>query len=289
MPNDWQLLAQAGVAGATGAQGSTGSQGAAGAQGQPGAAGATGATGATGAAGINFRSAWASSANYAVNDAATFGGATYLALAQNRNEEPDQNPQVWAVLAQAGGTGVAGITGATGSAASVTVGTVTTLAAGAQATVTNSGTSTAAVLNFAIPQGAAGTGSSGGGGTSSGNPMATAVYHSVSYASTYYSVNTPNASATETASVLAWIPRACTASRLDVFSQQSAMITVTLRAGTPSSMTGTTLSCSASSQNSCSSTGAISIAAGEFLDLQISGSSGTAVGVWTAVECDLAQ
>jgi hypothetical protein len=41
---------------------------------------------------------------------------------------------------------------------------VTTLAAGLSATVTNVGTSTAAVFNFGIPRGADGTGTGGGGG-----------------------------------------------------------------------------------------------------------------------------
>ena len=48
------------------------------------------------------------------------------------------------------------------SANTVTVGTTTTLAAGSSATVTNSGTTAAAVLNFGIPKGATGaTGSAG--------------------------------------------------------------------------------------------------------------------------------
>ena len=46
--------------------------------------------------------------------------------------------------------------GDAGAAATVQVGTVTTLDAGEQATVTNSGTTEAAVLNFGIPKGAAG-------------------------------------------------------------------------------------------------------------------------------------
>ena len=206
-----------------------------------------------------------------------------------RSAEPDLYPGSWSVLAQAGGIGAAGATGATGSAATVSLGTVSTLPAGSPATVTNSGTSLAAILNFGLPQGAAGAPGSGGGGgsSSSGNPMVAAVYHPVSFTTSYYSINTPNASATETAAVFAYVPRHCTAARLDVYSQQSALITVTLRAGTPGSMTATTLSCSASSNSSCSMTGGMTIAAGEFLDLQITGASGTSAGVFTAVECDL--
>lgn len=45
------------------------------------------------------------------------------------------------------------VVGANGAAATITVGTVTTGAAGSSATVTNSGTSSAAVLNFTIPKG----------------------------------------------------------------------------------------------------------------------------------------
>src|ERR1035441_1010823 len=62
-----------------------------------------------------------------------------------------------------GPTGATGTTGAAGAAATVTVGTVTTGAAGTSVAVTNSGTSSAAVLNFTIPQGAPGTGGGGGG------------------------------------------------------------------------------------------------------------------------------
>ena len=53
--------------------------------------------------------------------------------------------------------------GPAGPAATVAVGTVTTLPAGSAATVTNSGTSSAAVLDFGIPEGAAGPAGSGGG------------------------------------------------------------------------------------------------------------------------------
>lgn len=62
----------------------------------------------------------------------------------------------------AGPQGPTGAKGDPGTAATVAVGTVTTLAAGAQATVTNSGTSGAAVLDFGIPKGADGAGGSGG-------------------------------------------------------------------------------------------------------------------------------
>jgi len=55
-----------------------------------------------------------------------------------------------------GATGATGATGAAGAAATVEVGTVTSTAYGNPAQVTNSGTDTAAVLDFVIPQGAPG-------------------------------------------------------------------------------------------------------------------------------------
>ena len=55
-----------------------------------------------------------------------------------------------------GPQGPAGNNGTDGAAATITVGEVTTLEAGASASVTNSGTTSAAVFDFAIPQGATG-------------------------------------------------------------------------------------------------------------------------------------
>jgi hypothetical protein len=53
-----------------------------------------------------------------------------------------------------GDTGATGPTGATGAAATIAAGTTTTLSAGSSATVTNVGTSGAAIFNFGIPRGA---------------------------------------------------------------------------------------------------------------------------------------
>lgn len=55
-----------------------------------------------------------------------------------------------------GATGPAGADGKDGIAATIQIGAVTTGAAGTQATVTNTGTTNAAVFNFTIPQGVAG-------------------------------------------------------------------------------------------------------------------------------------
>ena len=64
-----------------------------------------------------------------------------------------------------GADGADGADGSDGAAATIAVGTVSTGAAGSSATVTNSGTSSAAVFDFAIPQGATGaTGPAGADG-----------------------------------------------------------------------------------------------------------------------------
>ena len=221
-----------------------------------------------------------------MNDAVTYGGSTYLAQSPGANFEPDLYPSNWTVIAQAG---VTGPTGAAGTAATVSVGTVSTLTPGSPATVTNTGTSQAAVLNFGIPQGiqgAAGTG--GGSGTSSGNFAG--VYHAVSFSTTYYSVNLPNASTNEigttsTTGVLAWVPAGCTATQLSVYSQQSNTIVVTLRVGTPGSMANSVLSATVSPNSSVAATGSVTIAAGQFIDYVITSASGTPAGVWTALTC----
>ena len=73
-----------------------------------------------------------------------------------------------------GETGAQGETGPQGPAATVTVGTTTTGAAGSQASVNNSGTSSAAVLNFTIPKGDKGaTGETGAPGADGITPTVT--------------------------------------------------------------------------------------------------------------------
>jgi hypothetical protein len=274
---------QAGAQGIQGIAGATGAQGPAGPAGSNGATGPSGSTGSAGAVGINFRSAWNATNVYAVNDAVTYSGSTYLALSASTNLEPDLYAQSWILIAAVGG---AGPTGAAGTAATVSVGTVTTLAAGSSATVTNTGTTQSAILNFGIPQGAQGAAGTGGsGGSTASNSSFAAVYHAVSFATQYYSPNAPTASASETAAILAWVPNACTATQLSVFSQQSNAIVATVRNGTPGSMANTALTCSPATNGSCTSTGSVSIAAGSFLDIEITGASGTSAGVWTAIQC----
>ena len=103
--------------GATGPQGPKGATGATGPQGPAGEKGATGPAGPTGPQG----------------------------------KQGIQGPK-----GATGATGPQGPKGATGAAARLKVGPVTTGEAGREASVTNAGTASAAVLNFTIPRGATG-------------------------------------------------------------------------------------------------------------------------------------
>ena len=127
--------------GDTGSTGSQGIQGPAGNDGSDGAA-ATIAVGSTttGDAGTN-----ASVTNSGTSSAATFNFTI---------------PK-----GDTGATGAAGSDGSDGAAATIAVGTVTTGAAGSSATVTNSGSSSAATFDFTIPKGDTGaTGPAGADG-----------------------------------------------------------------------------------------------------------------------------
>lgn len=94
--------------------------------------------------GINPRGEWEAEVNYSVADAVSKDGGSYLAIAPSTGEAPP-NVTYWQVLAE----GTAGI---------ISVGTVTTGAPGSSVSVTNSGTASAAVLDFTIPRGNPGTG-----------------------------------------------------------------------------------------------------------------------------------
>ena len=80
----------------------------------------------------------------------TFNIAGVQGAKGDKGDQGDTGPQ--------GPTGAPGADGSDGAAATVTVGTVTTVAAGTPASVTNSGTSAAAVLDFQIPKGSDGDG-----------------------------------------------------------------------------------------------------------------------------------
>ena len=102
---------------------------------------------------ITWQGEWSSATTYTQNEAVQYNGSAYVALQGNSNLIPSSNTSAWSVMTEKGDTGA---TGATGSAGTVTIGTTTTGSSGGNASVTNSGTSSNAVLNFTIPKGVSG-------------------------------------------------------------------------------------------------------------------------------------
>jgi hypothetical protein len=103
-----------GVAGATGVNGANGATGDIGPTGSDGANGAAGATGTFSAAGN-----WASDTTYQVGQvvfcaACSSNGSSYIAIANNTNQDPPTQTSVWNLVAQAGAAGTNGINGTNG-------------------------------------------------------------------------------------------------------------------------------------------------------------------------------
>ncbi|MEP6767211.1 MAG: hypothetical protein ABJC61_00980, partial [Acidobacteriota bacterium] len=118
-----------GAAGAAGAPGSPGATGAIGPQGPSGVAGAigpqgpvgvTGAAGVAGAKGLTWRGAWSNSTTYATDDAVSFGGSSWISLANsNFGQSPASSPAFWDLVAQDGTDGAAGPQGPVGATGAI--------------------------------------------------------------------------------------------------------------------------------------------------------------------------
>lgn len=135
-----------------------GIQGPAGPTGAPGEAGSAGADGAPGS-NVVWRGAW-SAAIYAELDGVQHDGSAWVANDATTAGDVPGVSGLWDLWVEKGDTGpagqdsvVPGPAGSDGAAATVAVGTVTTGAAGTDAEVVNTGTSSAAVLDFTIPRG----------------------------------------------------------------------------------------------------------------------------------------
>ena len=109
--------------------------------------GATGSTGATGAAGSDGSDGAA--ATIAVGSTTTGNAGTNASVTNSGTS----SAATLNFTIPKGDTGATGAAGNDGTAATIAVGTVTTGAAGSSATVTNSGSSSAATFNFSIPKG----------------------------------------------------------------------------------------------------------------------------------------
>jgi hypothetical protein len=103
--------------------------------------------------------AWLSSPpspNYGIALVASPGSSISVSFDSKENTSTSHDPELMVSMVSAGAPGPQG------QAATVSIGSTSTLAPGSLASVTNNGTSTAAILNFAIPQGAAGATGPGG-------------------------------------------------------------------------------------------------------------------------------
>lgn len=136
----------AGPAGIQGPKGDPGNPGPAGADGAAGPVGPSGPAGPAGPAGAAGHSPVLSWSGDQIAIDGSLAGAPHLTGPQGPT-----GPQ-----GAGGPAGPAGPAGSAGAAASVAVGSTTTLTAGSSATVTNTGTASAAILTFGIPQGPAG-------------------------------------------------------------------------------------------------------------------------------------
>jgi hypothetical protein len=98
---------------------------------------------------LMWKGTWIDTTIYRVLDSVSYYGSSYVCLTDNSGKNPGSlaNRTYWGVVAQRG---------TDGAAASIALGTVTTLAPEASATITNTGTSSAAVFNFGLPRGAQG-------------------------------------------------------------------------------------------------------------------------------------
>lgn len=148
-----------GAKGDTGAQGDKGDPGDTGPQGPQGPQGETGPQGPAGKDGADGQD----------GDPGATGPQGPQGEKGDKGDTGETGPQ-----------GPQGARGPSGTAATVRIGSVTTLPAGSNATVTNTGTSTAAVLNFGIPRGADGSGG-GSGGSGDGVPWAAEVFTDTGY------------------------------------------------------------------------------------------------------------
>lgn len=140
-------------------------QGQQGIQGPTGPVGPAGSDGENAVAALTPRGDYTASAEpaYVVNDYVSYNGNSYACKADNpTNAAPTtggSDDPFWQLMALQGAKGTAG------TAATIEVGTVETLSPGSQATVTNVGTTSAAILNFGLPQGQPGI----SGGSASNN------------------------------------------------------------------------------------------------------------------------
>lgn len=70
--------------------------------------------GGGGGSGLNWRGAWSSSTAYAIDDAVSYLGSSYIAIAAGTNQNPATQTGYWSVMAAQGATGATGAQGPAG-------------------------------------------------------------------------------------------------------------------------------------------------------------------------------
>ena len=156
------LKGDTGETGATGPKGATGPQGPQGLKGDTGAKGDKGDTGLTGPTGPQGPkgATGATGPQGPQGEVGPQGPKGATGATGPQGPQGKQGPQglqgIQGVKGDTGEKGATGATGPQGPAGTVKVGSVTSASYGTAPKVTNSGTSTAAVLDFVIPQGAPG-------------------------------------------------------------------------------------------------------------------------------------
>jgi hypothetical protein len=145
------------------AQGDTGPQGPQGVQGPQGAAGTNGTNGATGPAGpqgppVTFKGAYSGAITYAIGDAVTEYGNSYIALKASIAHDPYTDiiagEGYWAVLAAQGATGPQGPQGPAGTSGvvqGITTGTIANTATAGTGTASIGGTAANPTVNINFP------------------------------------------------------------------------------------------------------------------------------------------
>ena len=156
------LKGDTGATGATGPKGATGPQGPQGLKGDTGAKGDKGDTGLTGPTGPQGPKGdtGETGPQGPQGDVGPQGPKGATGATGATGPQGKQGPQglqgIQGVKGDTGAKGATGATGPQGPAGTIKVGSVTSASYGTAPKVTNSGTSTAAVLDFVIPQGAPG-------------------------------------------------------------------------------------------------------------------------------------
>lgn len=249
-----------------------------------------GAAGATGPAGLIYQGAWNASFSYSAGDAVTYAGSSHIAKTANTNVQPTGvagSAAAWALLAAQGADGPAGPTGPTGPAGAtptIAVRNTYTGAPGSSAVVTNVGTPTAVLLDFTIPQGAAGTGGSGGGAG-----VFTTV-HTVAPMNAGLQVYSPlvdGHSAGDAFNVLGYLPGTCNLNTVVVYNAAPAEAKFEIHIGTPGSMALTAAgTCTLKANSATTCTGPGTLGSSNFISFGITSETSFTSYVYTQFACN---